>query len=54
MSASGLADFMNFVAGQRLFADFCKVPVADVATKVNRSRKPTILDVNRNRNTILR
>jgi hypothetical protein len=28
MPASGLADFMNLVAGQRLFADFCKVPKA--------------------------
>jgi hypothetical protein len=43
---------MNLVAGQRLFADFGKVPIVDVATNVNRPRKPTTLDMNCNRNTI--
>ena len=45
---------VNLVAGQRLFADFGKVPVVDVPTNVNRPRKPTILDVNCNRNTMQR
>jgi hypothetical protein len=45
---------MNLVAGQRLFEDLGKVPVVDVATNVNRPRKPIILDVNCNRNTMQR
>jgi len=43
---------MNLVAGQRLFADFGNVLVVDVSTNVNWPRKPTILNVNCNRNTI--
>lgn len=45
---------MNLVAGQRLFADFGKVPVVDAATNVNRPRKPATLAVNCNRNTMQR